>query len=70
MVKNKLENKGYKVWAPNLPDSDHPILKDWLGTIFSNKDWEFNNDSIILGHSSGATLMLRILEKLKEDILI
>ena len=67
-LKKQLEVKGYKVWSPDLPDSDVPIQKDWLDTVFSNHDWEFNSDSIIIGHSAGATLILRILEKLPEGV--
>lgn len=69
-LREELEEKGYKVFCPNLPNSDTPILKDWLDTIFSNKDWEFNEESIIIGHSSGATLILRILENIPEDVKI
>lgn len=69
-LKEQLEMKGYKVWVPDLPDSDTPVLKDWLDIIFSNKEWEFNEESIIVGHSSGATLILRILENLPEGIRI
>ena len=69
-LKNELEVRGYKVWLPDLPNSDVPIQKDWLGTIFFNKDWEFNEDSIIIGHSAGATLILRILERLRESLKI
>lgn len=65
-LKVELEKKGYKVWSPDLPNSDTPVLKGWLDTIFSNKEWEFNEESIIVGHSSGATLTLRVLENLPE----
>lgn len=69
-LKSELENKGYKAWCPDLPNPDTPVLKDWLEVIFSNKNWEFNKESIIVGHSSGATLILRILEKLPKNIKI
>src|SRR3989344_6496098 len=69
-LKNELEKKGYKVWSPDLPNSDVPIQKDWLSTIFFNKEWGFNKDSVMIGHSAGATLILRILERLPEDIKI
>lgn len=62
----ELEKKEYKVWVPDLPNSDTPIQKDWLDTIFSNKDWKFDGDSVLIGHSSGATLILRILEELPQ----
>lgn len=65
-LKGEFEKKGYKVWSPDLPNSDEPNQGDWLKTIFSNKDWQFNGDSVIVGHSSGATLILRILERLPE----
>lgn len=63
-LKKELKKKGYKVWVPDLPNSNKPVLKDWLGAIFSTKDWRFNEESLLVGHSSGATLILRILEKL------
>jgi len=65
-LKKELEKKGYRVWVPDLPDADRPNRKKWLNTIFSNKDWKFNNDSLLVGHSAGATLILRILENLPE----
>lgn len=69
-LKSELEKRGYKVWSPDLPNSDIPNLNDWLNTIFSYKDFEFNNETLLVGHSSGATLILRILEKLPENIKI
>ena len=69
-LKSELEKKGYKAWAPDLPNSDTPNLNDWLNTVFSNKEWEFDSESVLVGHSSGATLILRILEKLPENVKI
>jgi len=63
-LRKDLSRKGYKVWVPDLPGSDSPNMKLWVKIIFSNKDWNFNNQSLMIGHSSGATLILRILEKL------
>lgn len=69
-LKEELQKKGYKVWAPDLPDSEKPDKKKWLDTVFSNKEWDFNDESVIIGHSAGATLILRILEKLPGEIRI
>jgi predicted alpha/beta hydrolase family esterase len=63
-LKSELEKKSYKVWSPDLPFPDEPKQEDWLNTIFSNKKWQFNEESVIIGHSAGATLALRILERL------
>lgn len=69
-LKQELFKKGYKVWSPNLPDSDTPKASLWLDTIFSNKDWQFNDHSTLIGHSSGATLILRILEALPKGVIV
>lgn len=69
-LKEELEKKEYKVWVPDLPNSSTPVQKDWLETISSNKEWSFDEDSIIIGHSAGATLILRILETLADSITI
>ncbi|MGE5041333.1 MAG: RBBP9/YdeN family alpha/beta hydrolase [Candidatus Levyibacteriota bacterium] len=63
-LKIELENKGYEVSVPDLPNSDTPILKDWLTAV---KDFDCNPESLLVGHSSGATLILRILENLPAD---
>ena len=69
-LKQELEKRKYKVWLPDLPNSDVPNVEGWLNTIFSNKEWQFNNESVIIGHSAGATLILRILERLPEQLKI
>lgn len=69
-LKNELENKGYNVWVPDLPNSNEPIKSAWLNTIFSNKEWVFDENSLIIGHSAGATLVLRILENLPDNVKI
>lgn len=68
--KEQLEKKGYSVWVPDLPNSEYPNKKVWTKTIFSNKNWTFNSESIIVGHSAGATLILRLLENLPEGVKI
>ena len=66
-LKGKLIGIGYKVWLPDLPDFGEPQTDRSLDFIFSNKKWDFNEESILVGHSSGSTLILRILEKLPKD---
>ena len=69
-LKKVLEDRGLKVWLPDLPNSDTPDQDVWTDFIFSNKDWEFNEESILVGHSAGATLILRLLEKLPGNVKI
>lgn len=69
-LKHELETKGYQVWVPDLPEADKPNKEKWLNEVFSNKDWVFDSESVIIGHSAGATLILRILERLSKGIKI
>lgn len=65
-VKQFLGKHGYKVWAPQLPKPEAPDLKIQLPFVL--KDATFNNETIIIGHSSGCPLILGILEKINVKI--
>jgi hypothetical protein len=69
-LKTELEKLGYKVWVPNLPHAEKPNIERYNKFIFSNKDWEFNKESIIVGHSSGAVEVLGLLGALPEKITV
>jgi predicted alpha/beta hydrolase family esterase len=69
-LRNELEKQGYQVWVPDLPGTDKPDVNLWLETIYSNKNWIFSEDTVVVGHSAGATLIFRILEKLPPKIVI
>ena len=69
-LKKVLETKGFAVWVPDLPHADKPTVAKWLHHIFSNKFWKFTNESVIIGHSAGATFILRLLEKLPVGVKI
>ncbi len=65
-LKEKLEGKGFEVWLPQLPNSEIPNLKDWLTFILENG--KFCEETVLIGHSAGAQLILSILEKIKTPI--
>src|SRR3989344_3519750 len=71
-LKKKLEEKGYSVWAPQLPNADIPDINIWLPYILENG--QFNGETVLVGHSAGAPLILSILEnintKVKQAILV
>lgn len=71
-IKRNLEEREYDVWVPNLPNSDKANLSEWLPFVLENGNIDEN--TIIIGHSSGATLILSILEKInckiKQAILV
>lgn len=65
-LKGVLEQKGYDVWLPQLPNAEKPNLQDWLPFVLENG--KFSGETILIGHSAGAQLILSVLEKLQEPI--
>ena len=49
-LEKELNQNGYKVWVPDLPQADKPNIDRNNAFIFAN--WKFDNDSIICYHSS------------------
>lgn len=65
-IKEKLEEKGFEVWLPQLPNAEKPNIKDWLWFVLENG--KFTTGTVIIGHSSGSQLILSILEIIKIQI--
>jgi len=63
--REKLEAAGIKVCIPTLPDTDHPMVQDWLPS-FSEAAGKVGKDDILVGHSLGCATILRFLESLSE----
>ncbi|EKE14142.1 MAG: hypothetical protein ACD_12C00658G0009 [uncultured bacterium] len=62
-LKSKLEEKNYQVFSPKIPtfDSDNPQLKTSMD--FIEKNFPIDKETIIIGHSLGCLLTLRLAEK-------
>lgn len=65
-----LKTVGYKVWLPQLPNSSTPNVKTYNNFLLSNGDFEFDTETIIIGHSSGAVEILSLLQQLPDDVSI
>lgn len=64
-LKSILELNNYKVWVPQLPNADRPDMKAYHDFIFGS-DFEFDEQTLIIGHSSGAVATLSLLEALPD----
>lgn len=68
-LKQKLEQKGYKVFLPQFPTP--PIvpakISEWFD-VFKNYKKYIKEDTIFIGHSLGGIFTLRILEQLNHPI--
>lgn len=68
-MKKELEKKGFKVFAPLMPDAANPKMDSWLNHLlhitkiagYPNKNWFF------VGHSLGCITILKYIETLKEE---
>lgn len=66
-LKKEIEVRGGKVvFMPDLPNTNSPKLKEQLD--FVQKNYTFNENTIVVGHSLGNILMMKILEKIKVKI--
>lgn len=67
-LKGKLIGRGNDVWLPELPGADKPNSKSYTKFIFDNKKFVIDADTVLIGHSSGAVEILRLLEELPEGV--
>lgn len=61
-LSRELEKRGYTVIAPALPNPDNPNIKESLEYALANLS--FDEDTILIGHSSGVSLILSVLERI------
>src|SRR3989344_1495593 len=66
-LRKELEKKDYEVWSPDLPQMEKPNLESIYNFV---KSFSFSSETVLIGHSSGATLALGILQKLPPKIVI
>lgn len=61
-LKAELEKKDIDVVVPDMPSSENPKLRGWMNAAEKLK---IGQDDILVGHSLGTVLILRLLEKYK-----
>ncbi len=62
----QLQDKGFEVYIPAMPDPDKPKIELWVQYIENLVD-EPDKNTYFIGHSSGCQAIMRYLEKLPED---
>lgn len=67
-LKAELEQKGIAVWLPQLPDAQQPSLRKWQQFVTEECPFPINEETLIIGHSSGAILALVLAENNMEKI--
>ncbi|MBW7944109.1 serine hydrolase family protein [Patescibacteria group bacterium] len=67
-LKAELEKNGYQVWVPDLPHPEKPNIDRYNKHIFSLTSGQLDEETILIGHSSGAVAILGLLEALPDDV--
>jgi predicted alpha/beta hydrolase family esterase len=65
-LRSQLESSGYEVETPYYTDINHEPINTFLPKVLQAHT--FDEDTVLVGHSSGATLILNILENVEAII--
>jgi predicted alpha/beta hydrolase family esterase len=65
-LKSQLEND-YNVYVPKFPTPDNQSKDEWL-RVLNDACPKFDKDTILVGHSIGATLMMHVLEVMDKPV--
>ncbi|MBA3724453.1 MAG: alpha/beta hydrolase [Candidatus Levybacteria bacterium] len=69
-LKDELEADGFKVWVPDLPQANKQNSKRYNDFLLAQKDFVIDDETIMIGHSSGAVAILGLLQELPDDVTI
>ena len=65
-LKESLEALGHRVQAPQMPNTDNPKEKEQVDYVIENCD--INENTVIIGHSLGGHIAMKLLQKTKQKI--
>jgi predicted alpha/beta hydrolase family esterase len=63
-LKTELEQKGFQVFVPQLPDTDHPTIENWVPALTAAVGTP-DSDTYFVGHSMGCQTIARYAEGLE-----
>lgn len=69
-LKQELEKHDFSVWVPDLPHAEKPNIERYNKFLFAREDWNFNEHSCLIGHSSGAVAIFGLLEAFPEKTIV
>ena len=65
-LKDELEKNGHSVFAPNLPNTNNPNISEQVDYVLANT--KIDENTIIVGHSLGGVVAMRLLEKANKKV--
>ncbi|HUX35733.1 MAG TPA: alpha/beta fold hydrolase [Candidatus Paceibacterota bacterium] len=65
-IRKELEKRGYKVSIPELPNTNNPNEKEQVDYVLKN--CKLDKNTVLFGHSLGAVVALKVLQKANKPI--
>jgi predicted alpha/beta hydrolase family esterase len=59
---------GHDVWLPELPNANQPSLKEWSEFVKEKCPFDIDDQTMIVGHSSGAILALVLAQQAQKPV--
>ena len=66
-IKDKLQESGYQVYIPDMPNTDSPVIEEWVRKIKDTVGVP-DSDTYFIGHSIGCQAILRYLESINNKV--
>jgi hypothetical protein len=66
-LKREMESRGHTVYVPRLPTPEGQTKDNWCAALREQAPL-FGKNTVLIGHSLGATLMLHVLEIVREPV--
>lgn len=65
-LKSEMEKEGFKVFVPEMPETDTPVVDRWVNHL-SDCVGDADKNTYFVGHSIGGQAILRYIEGLNEE---
>ena len=66
-LSRKLKSRGFKVNAPNMPNTNEPKIRSWVRYL-EKRVGKPDSETYFVGHSLGCQAILRYLETLPDGV--
>lgn len=66
-LKTALENEGFEVFAPEMPNTNYPKIAEWVNYL-DRVVGKIDENTFFVGHSIGCQTIMRFLEKQNKKI--
>lgn len=65
-LKTQLASQGHQVWVPRMSTPVHQTPEKWCEELQSQVPFVFDEETVLIGHSLGATYLLHVLDRDRE----